>query len=165
MYKCSKCGQEFEDDELLVKRNKKKKEWTCIDCFENEEDFYWIKLYEVVCQVNKVDKLNIRQITQLKRMKKEDKLSFVQMYYCVLYMDLVDKISSSNEKDGIGLIPYVIDESNAFWKAKWKLEDKVENLELKQKETIIKTKVVFKKEKEKHDLNFDFLEGCEDDDK
>lgn len=25
LYKCSKCGQEFEDDELLVKRNKKRK--------------------------------------------------------------------------------------------------------------------------------------------
>lgn len=34
LYKCSKCGQEFEDDELLVKRNKKERSGACIDCFE-----------------------------------------------------------------------------------------------------------------------------------
>ncbi len=160
MFKCSKCGNEFEDNEDVVKVGKK---YVCFDCCD-DKTWWWCKLYEKVKEINNIKNLDIRQITILKKMNKEDKLTFAGMYYTLCYLQLIGK-EPSEEYDLLGLIKYYYTEATTFWKAKWKLEDKVENLELKQKETIIKTKVVFKKEKEKHDLNFDFLEEREDDDK
>lgn len=161
MYKCSKCGKQYEDEQYLIKRNKKRKDYTCIECFEDVDEFYWYKLYEMICKNINADKLNIKQIAQLKRMKKEDKLTFAGMYYCISYMSLIGK-EADEKYDLIGLIPYYYDEASRFWKKKWNLEDTVEKIKIEGKTKIVKTKVVFGKGKSKKELNFDFLNESEE---
>lgn len=157
MFCCCKCGKEYDDEEFVVKKNKKKNEYTCVDCFDDPDMFYWIKLYEEICIIANIDKLNIRQITQLKRLKKEEKLTFAGMYYCIGYMQLIGK-EASEEYDTIGLIPYYYDESTRFWKNKWRLEDVAQNKDIVNTQNVITTKVEFKKEKKKEELDFNFLQ-------
>ena len=76
-------------------------------------------------------------------------------------MNLIGK-EADEKYDLIGLIPYYYDEASRFWKKKWNLEDKMEDITIAGKTKIVKTKVNFEKVKVKKELNFDFLNESEE---
>jgi len=147
-YKCKKCKEEYEEYEVA----KQGKSYVCKYC--DTEYYNWCLLYEEVKAINSQDQLNIKQITQLKRLNKEEGLDFLKMYYTLLYMELIGKFTTE-EYDLIGLIKYYYNEAVDYYKSKWELED---NNIIKEREVeIVKTKMV-KEEKEKIEKGFDFLE-------
>lgn len=147
-YKCKKCKEEYEEYEVA----KQGKSYVCKYC--DTEYYNWCLVYEEVKAINSQDQLNIKQITQLKRLNKEDGLDFLKMYYTLLYMELIGKFTTE-EYDLIGLIKYYYNEAVDYYRNKWELED---NNIIKEREVeIVKTKIV-KEEKEKIEKGFDFLE-------
>lgn len=147
-YKCKKCKEEYEEYEVA----KQGKSYVCKYC--DTEYYNWCLVYEEVKAINSQDQLNIKQITQLKRLNKEEGLDFLKMYYTLLYMELIGKFTTE-EYDLIGLIKYYYNEAVDYYRNKWELED---NNIIKEREVeIVKTKIV-KEEKEKIEKGFDFLE-------
>lgn len=156
MYKCSKCGKEYEDDEVV----KVGKKYVCFDCCD-KKTWWWCKLYEKVKEINNIKDLDIRQITILKKMNREDKLEFGGMYYTLCYLQLIGK-EPNEEYDLLGLIKYYYTEATKFWQKKWLLEDAIEDITIEERAKVVKTKVSFEKVKVKKELNFNFLSESEE---
>ena len=125
---CCICGEKIDGQAY-----KKGKKTYCSACMEDEDAdwFDWCNLYEYIKKLNNTKDVSLRIITQLKRYKKENKLTDYGMLNTLKYIYEIDKqIALNSELDSVGLIPYYYDEASKYFQNTYLLHhnNKVLNL-------------------------------------
>ena len=121
---CCVCGEKIESQAY-----KKGKKTYCSACMEEEDVdwFDWCNLYEYIKKLNNTKDVSLRIITQLKRYKKENKLTDYGMLNTLKYIYEIDKqIALNSELDSVGLIPYYYDEASKYFENKYRISEQAE---------------------------------------
>ena len=127
---CCICGEKIEGQVY-----KKGKKTYCSDCMEEEDIdwFDWCNLYEYIKKLNNTKDVSLRIITQLKRYKKENKLTDYGMLNTLKYIYEIDKqIALNTELDSVGLIPYYYDEASKYFKNKDRISEQAEKIDVNE---------------------------------
>lgn len=135
---------------------KKGKKTYCSNCMEEEDIdwFDWCNLYEYIKKINNTKDLSLKIITQLKRYKKEYKLTDYGMLNTLIYIYEIDKqITLNTELDSVGLIPYYYEEASKYFKTKDLISEQAEHVnENENNITITTNNSNFKIERNKKEL-------------
>ena len=134
---CCICGEKIEGQAY-----KKGKKTYCSNCMEEEDVdwFDWCNLYEYIKKLNNTKDVSLRIITQLKRYKKENKLTDYGMLNTLRYIYEIDKqIALNTELDSVGLIPYYYDEASKYFKNKDKISEQAEHVNENENNVTITT--------------------------
>lgn len=136
---------------------KKGKKTYCGHCMEEEDIdwFDWCNLYEYIKKLYNVKQVSLRMITQLKRYKKENKLTDYGMLNTLIYIyDINPNVVLDTDLDSVGLIPYYYDEASKYFENKERISEQAsrvnDNEEIRN--IIINTNVNFRIENNKKEL-------------
>ena len=134
---CCVCGEKIESQAY-----KKGKKTYCGACMEDEDAdwFDWCNLYEYIKKLNNTKDVSLRIITQLKRYKKENKLTDYGMLNTLRYIYEIDKqIALNTELDSVGLIPYYYDEASKYFENKYRISEQAEHVNENENNVTITT--------------------------
>lgn len=147
---CYECGEAIK--EQVYKKGKKT---YCSDCMEKEDVdwFDWCNLYEYIKKLYNVKQVSLRMITQLKRYKKENKLTDYGMLNTLIYVyDINSNVVLDTDLDSVGLIPYYYDEASKYFENKERISEQAEYVNNNEKEIHVVTRTSFKLENNKKEL-------------
>ena len=136
---------------------KKGKKTYCEECMEQEDVdwFDWCNLYEYIKKLNNVKELSLKIIKQLKRYKKEYKLTDYGMLNTLIYIYEIDKhVDLDPELDSVGLIPYYYEEASKYFKHKDEISEQAEKIDINEgiKNIVTNANVNFKIENNRKEL-------------
>ena len=149
---CSICGERIKEKEY-----KKGKKSYCSDCMEEEDIdwFDWCNLYDYIKELYRVKQVSLRIITQLKRYKKENKLTDYGMLNTLVYIyEINNTVKLDTDLDSVGLIPYYYDEASKYFENKQRIGEQAEHVNENEKivNIIADTSIGFKIDNNKKEL-------------
>jgi hypothetical protein len=146
---CYKCKNDING---MIYR--KGKNTYCSDCMEQEdiEWFDWCNLYDYIKKLYRVKQVSVKIITQLKRYKKETKMTDYGMLNTLIYIYDINNTTFDAELNSVGLIPYYYEEANRYFKNKERISEQSEYVNENEKEIDIVTNINCKIDNNKKEL-------------
>lgn len=148
--KCAECGVAVEKNETVRYKNKNYHSLCLVERQERDE------LHETICELFKLKSPGPRVFTQIKRFKEEG-LSYVGIKQALLYFYEVKGNSTTSEKAGLGIVPYVYKDANYYFsrieKKKEQIAASATNFSNEIRTVYVKTPITKPKKKIFFDMN------------
>jgi len=122
--KCPRCGA-LNEKELTVEHSKRH---YCPDCLKQMqiETKEYNNLYDYICELFEIERLNGWHFKQIKEFKEKYKYSYKQMRFVLKYFFEIKKNDTADAL-GIGIIPFVFDEASKYYKNEKEIRKSVSN--------------------------------------